>query len=142
MSLKEKSLLSLVIASSIFVAFLASLLYFQNAKEALGSVNIGSEGRATTTDATWSTATTKCKDSLVDRKVLTNIVIAKTSNATLYVYDATTTGPHSDHATTTLVAFPLTTVGSYTFDFIATRGLCVVVDTSVGVASSSIVTRP
>ncbi len=107
----------------------------------VGSVMPAGEYSATTTDSTWSTATTKCKDTLTGKLTLGSIIVTKTSNATLIVYDATTTGPHADHATTTIASFPLTTVGEYTFDVAVQRGLCVVVDTTVGVASTTITFR-
>ena len=111
---------------------------------ALGSVRVGDEYLATTTDAGWSiaTATGTCKDTITSNTILGSVIVTKTSNATLTIYDATTTTAHSLHPTTTIASFPLTTVGTYTFDVIAKRGVCVVVDTTVGVASTTITTRP
>lgn len=144
MTLTKKSLLSLIIAGALFVGFLAGLSYFKNAKEAVGSVFIGNEYQATTTDATWSTATLKCKDTLTGNKTLGSIVIPFTSNANIDIYDATTTGPHADHATTTIASFPSTAAGTYTFDVRLKRGLCVVVTNAAGegIASSTITFRP
>lgn len=133
-----KNILALTLLVAVFGAF--SLL-LQRPWETFGSVQVANEYQATSTNAGWSTATVQCKDTLTDKKVLGSIVVTKTSNATLTVYDATTTNAHSLHATTTIVTLPLTTVGTYTFDVEASRGLCVVVDTAVGVASSTITFR-
>lgn len=141
MQLTQKSLISLIIAVAMMIGLMVGLVLFQNSQKVYGSVVIGNEYKATTTDATWSTATGQCKDTLTGSKTLGSVVVSKTSNATLFIYDATST-VHSHHATTTLVAMPLTTVGTYTYDVTASRGLCVLVDTTVGVASTTITTRP
>lgn len=124
------------------LTFTANVSNYLSNQTAVGAVEIGNEYQATTTDATWSTATTRCKDTLTGNKTFGSIVVALTSNADIYVYDATTTGPHSDHPTTTIAAFPSTAAGTYTYDVKLKRGLCVVVDTTVGVASSTITSRP
>lgn len=142
MELTRKSLISLLVAGAVMIGFLMFSVISDKANTAYASVAIGNEYKATTTDATWSTATTQCKDTLTGSKTLGSIIVTKTSNAVINIYDATTTASHSNHATTTIASFPLTTVGTYTFDVTATRGLCVVVDTTVGVASSTITTRP
>lgn len=144
MSIIKKSLISFLIAGAVLIGFLVGLSYFNSSNKTLAGVNIGNEYKATTTDATWSTATAAgdCKDSLIDRKILGSVIVTKTSNAILNIYDATTTRAHSNHATTTLASFPLTTVGTYIFDVSATRGICVQVDNAVGYASTTITTRP
>lgn len=103
-----------------------------------GSVNYGSEYQSTTTDATWNT-----NNNLVvsGTGVLGSVVITLTSNAPLVFYDATTTGPHSDHATTTIASFKTTTAGTYVFDAYFTRGLVVETASTVGKASSTITYR-
>jgi len=144
MILSKKALVSLLITGALFVGFLAGLSYFQNAQKALGSVEVGNEYQATTTDATWSTAVNQCKDTLAGTapyKTLGSIVVTKTSNAILTITDATST-IHTDFATSTIASFPLTTVGTYTFDVKLKRGLCVQVDATVGVASTTITYRP
>lgn len=138
MKFHEKLLAVGVLAGLMFVT---ALLIVSNANKTEASVAVSNEYFATTTDATWSVATTQCKDTLIKNKTLGSVIITKTSNAVMNIYDATTTGPHSDHATTTIASFPLTTVGTYTFDVNAVRGLCVVVDITVGVASTTITTR-
>lgn len=120
---------------------LTLFLLMQNIQKVEGSVPVSNEYYATTTDTGWSTATVQCKDTLTSSKVLGSVIITKTSNAILNIYDATST-THSDYATSTIALFPLTTVGTYTFDVIAKRGICVVVNTTVGVASTTITTRP
>lgn len=141
MTITKKALVSLLITGALFVGFLAGLSYFQNAQKAIGSVEVGNEYQATTTNATWSTAVNQCKDTLTDSKTLGSIIVTNTSNATLTITDATST-IHTDFATTTIASFPLTTVGTYTFDVKLKRGLCVQVDTTVGVASTTITFRP
>lgn len=131
-----KNILALALLVAVFGAF--SLI--QRPWETFGSVQVASEYQATTTTSSWSTATTQCKDTITGFKTLGSIVVTKTSNATLNIYDATSTA-HTDYATTTIASFPLTTVGEYTFDVALNRGLCVVVDTTVGVASSTITFR-
>lgn len=131
-----------ILALTLLVAVLGVFsIIWQRPGEVQGSVAVANEYTATTTDAGWSTATTQCKDTLTSSKVLGSVIVTKTSNATLTVYDATTTASHSNHATTTIASFPLTTVGVYTFDVEVSRGLCVMVDTTVGVASTTITTR-
>lgn len=141
MTLTTKHLLTLIVTLALFIGILIGIELYKEAKIAHGSVFIGNEYQATTTDATWSTATTQCKDTLTASKTLGSIVVTKTSNATITVTDATST-IHSDFATSTIATFPLTTVGTYTFDVRAKRGICVTVDTTVGVASTTITTRP
>ena len=133
--------LALVVTSMFLTLMALVMVMSKDTKIAVGSVNVANEYSATTTDATWSTAVTGCKDTLTLSKTLGSVIVTKTSNAILNIYDATTTKSHSDHATTTIASFPLTTVGTYTFDVIANRGICVSVDTVVGVASTTITTR-
>jgi hypothetical protein len=145
MTIGKKSLLSLLIAGALFIGFLVGLSYFRNAQKASASVFIGNEYQATTTDSTWSgaVATGNCKaGGLTDFLVLGSIIVTSSSNADIYVYDATTTTAHSNHATTTIAAFPNVVAGTYTFDVRLKRGLCVIVTTTEGVASSTITFRP
>ena len=142
----NKKFLTLILGSMFLTLMALIIVATKDTKVAMGSVNVANEYSATTTDATWSTATTRCKDTFatttsLGSKTLGSVIVTKTSNATLNIYDATTTGPHSDHATTTIASFPLTTVGTYIFDVTASRALCFVVDTTVGVASTTITTR-
>lgn len=130
------------ILSFALVILVGTLTLFQvKPWEAVGSVMPAGEYVATTTDATWSGAVSQCKVLLTNSKTLGSVVVTKTSNAILTITDATST-THTDFATSTIASFPLTTVGTYTFDVTATRGLCVQVDTTVGVASTTITTRP
>lgn len=109
-------------------------------QRSFGSVSVTDEYSATTTDATWSAV--RCHDVIAGSRTLGSVVVTLGSNAPLNIYDATTTGPHSNHATTSLVSFKTTaTAGTYTFDVMAKRGVCIVVDTSVGVASTTITWR-
>lgn len=148
MTLTKKSLLSLIIAGAVFIGFLMGLIYFKDASQAGASVQIGNEYQGTTTDATWSGATAlgDCKTSgsggMASSTVLGSIIVSSTSNADIYVYDATTTTSHGAHATTTIAAFPNVVAGTYTFDVKLKRGLCVIVTTTEGVASTTITYRP
>lgn len=148
MTLTKKAIVSFLIAGAVFIGFMMGMIYFQDARDAIGSVAVGNEYQATTTDATWSgaTATGNCKvDSeggMASSKVLGSIIVVSTSNADIYVYDATTTTAHSNHATTTIAAFPNVVAGTYTFDVKLRRGLCVIVTTTEGVASTTITYRP
>lgn len=148
MTLKEKAIISLVVAGAIFAGFMFGISYFSKAQKALAGVDIGNEYKATTTDATWSgaVATGTCKadgaGGMASSTVLGSIIVSSSSNADIYVYDATTTRAHSDHPTTTIAAFPNVVAGTYTFDVKLKRGLCVIVTTTEGVASTTITYRP
>jgi len=104
-----------------------------------GSVAVSNEYNATTTDSNWNSSAGKLIKT--GSGTLGSVVVTLSSNAPLYLYDATTTGPHSDHPTTTLAAFSSTTAGTYTFDVSFMRGLIVVGQSSVGVASTTITSR-
>lgn len=130
---------SLGIAVIIGLIFVTAFLIVLNSQRAIGSVTVGNEYTATTTDSNWSA--NSCKQDLVKYKSLGSVIVTLTSNAPLEIYDATTTGPHADHATTSVAMFKTTTVGNYTFDVGLKRGLCVVGASTVGVASTTITTR-
>lgn len=131
-----------LLLGSMFLTLLALVAVMtKDVRSAFGSVMPGGEYYATTTDATWSGAVNQCRVLLTNNKTLGSIIVTKTSNATLTITDATST-IHTDHATTTIASFPLTTVGTYTFDVAANRGICIQVDTTVGVASTTITSRP
>jgi hypothetical protein len=135
---------SIVALALVFATNFTSYVSNLDNKEVQGSVSVGNEYQATTTNSTWSTAVNQCKDTLAGDapyKTLGSVIVTKTSNATLTITDATST-THTDFATSTIASFPLTTVGTYTFDVKLKRGLCVQVDTSVGVASTTITFRP
>jgi hypothetical protein len=143
-TLKDKLFLGLIVIA-IFATALA--IFSMNSNKALGSVAVSNEYLATTTDATWSGATTSgdCKadiaGGMASSTVLGSIIVSSTSNADIYVYDATTTRSHGAHATTTIAAFPNVVAGTYTFDVALKRGLCVIVTTTEGVASTTITYR-
>lgn len=133
MSQIQKILLTLAICLSIFA------LVLQTQKGAsFGSVSNGSEYNATTTDATWNTVANTV---VTGTGTLGSVIVTLTSNAPIAFYDATTTGPHSDHATTTIATFKTTTAGTYVFDAIFTRGLVVDTGSTVGKASTTITYR-
>lgn len=130
-----------ILAVAVLVAVIGVFSLLQTKPWAVfGSVEPGGEYVATTTDATWSIAVNQCKPLLTQGKTIGSVIVTKTSNATLTITDATST-IHTDFATSTIASFPLTTVGTYTFDVNVQRGICVQVDTTVGVASTTITFR-
>lgn len=132
----KKIVLGLIVLAILFTA----LLLVNRPERVEGSVSVANEYIATSTDATFDSK--QCKPVLTLYKSLGSVVVTLTSNAPLYIYDATTTGPHTDHATTTIAAFKTTTAGTYTFDVRATRGICVVAgEGTVGVASTTVTYR-
>lgn len=109
-------------------------------QRSFGSINdISSAYEATTTrasfDGTAMTATGASPKTLsVGQGTLGSVVIVGASAGTIDLYDATTTGPHSDYTgTTTLASFPFSsTVGTYTFDVKYTHGLMLVLSGTTG----------
>lgn len=70
---------------------------------------------------------------------LGSVVITGANTGIINIYDATTTGPHSDSATTTLASFPASTVaGTYIFDVTATKGI--LIELSAGLMPTSTIT--
>lgn len=142
----KKHIISGIIALALTMVVGLFAIVSQNPQKAEGSVVIGQEYSATTTESSLDLYK-KCMPLVATTtaslpKTLGSIVVTLTSNAPLYIYDATTTGPHSDHATTSIAMFKTTTVGTYTFDIRAKRGICVVAgESSVGTASTTITFR-
>lgn len=144
--MNNKHLISILISFvlTLGVAFFASW----HPESVKGSVSVSNEYLSTTTDATWSgaTATGNCKADVgggfASSTVLGSIIVTSTSNADIYAYDGTTTLAHSLYPTTTIAAFPNVVAGTYTFDVTLKRGLCVIVTTTEGVASTTITYRP
>jgi len=98
--------------------------------------------KATTTDTTWNIANipTKFKVLKTGSGTLNNVVITGATTATeLKFYNATTTGSHLDHATTSIGATNISTpAGTYGFNTSFTRGLIVEFPSALGAASSTI----
>jgi hypothetical protein len=134
--MKNKILLVIILVS---IAITAGIIWNVSQDRAYASVTVGNEYNATTTDANWNAQV--CKPVLTGYKTLGSVIVTLTSNAPLEIYDATTTSNHSDHATTSIALWKTTTVGTYTFDVQAKRGICVVGASTVGVASTTITTR-
>lgn len=141
--MKNKILLGLIVLFLMVTAYLVVSI----PQQASGSVTIGQEYTATTTESSLD-GYKKCMPVLATTtavasvRTLGSVIVTLTSNAPLYIYDATTTGPHSDHATTSIAMFKTTTVGTYTFDVRAKRGLCIVAgESTVGVASTTLTFR-
>lgn len=128
--------LTVIIGAILLTAF----LLVWNTQRAVGSIDFDFGGyQATTTDANFVAAPiTKLKVLKAAPGVLGSVVVTLTSNSPLNLYDATTTGAHSNHATTTIASFLTTTAGTYTFDVSFSRGLVVEVPSTVGAASTTI----
>lgn len=142
----NNKLLGLVLVSMVLTLTALILVVSRTPNIARGSVEVGSEYIATTTDSSLNSYK-KCMPvvaSTTPGATLGSVIVTLGSNAPLYIYDATTTGPHSDHPTTTIAAFKTTaTAGTYVFDVKVVRGICVVAgESTVGVASTTITTRP
>lgn len=109
----------------------------------LGSISSSGDAyTSTTTDTTWNTTTfpTGLKIIKTSSGILGSVVVSGATTATvLTFYDATTTGAHANHATTTIAKINTSTVaGTYTFDVAFGRGLVVEFPSALGAASSTI----
>lgn len=108
----------------------------------LGSSIGNIANKATTTDATWNVANlpTRFKVLKTGAGWLSNVTITGATTATaLNFYDATTTGSHNDHATTSIGIINVSTpAGTYVFDSAFSRGLIVEFPSAAGAASSTI----
>lgn len=120
MSKLQTILLTLAISSTLF----ALVLILRPQAVPFSGVNYGNEYRATTT-RTFTGGTLASYKVLSDQPgALGSIVITGANTGIIRFYDATTTGAHSDHATTTIAEIPASTVaGDYIFDAVTTRGL-------------------
>jgi hypothetical protein len=129
-----------MLAIIVGMIFLTSMLLTQIS---FGSVNDSSAGyEATTTrasfDGTALTATGASPKVLsVGFGSLGSVVITGAAAGTIDLYDATTTGAHSDYTgTTTLASFPASTAaGTYTFDVAYKRGLMLVLSGTTGTST-------
>jgi hypothetical protein len=129
----KKILLGLIVLALFVTAF----LLVNRPESAQGSVAVGQEYYATTTEATLSTSS--CMPILTSYKTLGSVIVTLGSNAGLRIYDATTTAAYAYGASSTIASFKTTaTAGTYTFDVRAKRGICVMSEGSVGVASTTI----
>lgn len=136
--MKNKILLGLIVLSILVTAF-GVILVSNKTETALASTSVGNEYMATTTDSTLSTSA--CMPVLSSFQSLGSVIVTLTSNAGLRIYDATTTNAYSYGASSTIATFKTTTVGTYTFDVRAKRGICIMSDGTVGVASTTITFR-
>lgn len=108
-------------------------------------VNLGAQNdtlKATTTDSTWNATAfpTKFKVLKTGSGYLGSVVISgATAAAGLNFYDATTTGPHANHATTSIAVLNVSSpAGTYVYNVSFARGLIVEFPSSLGAASSTI----
>lgn len=119
MSKLQTILLTLAITFTVFAIVLIS----RPQTVSFGSVNRGNEYTSTTTRNFSGTALTT-RVLTTDPGALGSITITGANTGIIRIYDATTTGAHSDHATTTLAEIPASAAaGTYVFDVISTRGL-------------------
>lgn len=131
----EKILLSFSITFSIFVV---GFMLFKNPQPVYGSVSQGSSYHSTTTRAFNGTALTNLSLLQLGPGDLGSVVITGAGTGVINIYDATTTGPHSDSATTTIASFPASTAaGTYTFDAQYYKGLIIEI---IGSAATSTIT--
>jgi hypothetical protein len=140
MNTLSKIQLAVVISLVLVLVTSFCLLVGTNQRVTLGSNTVGNDYYATTTDATWG-AYAGGKLVKSGTGSLGSVIVTLTSNGTLELYDATTTTNHSDHATTSLGLFRTTTAGTYVFDVEFKRGLVVVMNNTVGVASTTVTWR-
>lgn len=122
------------------IIFLTALLIGSNSQPVQGSVNDSSAAynSTSTEDANGSHAMTSPQILSLGYGTLGSVVITGASTGIINLYDATSTGAHSDYATTTLASFPASTAaGTYTFDAKYIRGLVVEL---VGTTGTSTIT--
>ncbi len=111
---------------------------FLTPKQTDASVSRFAEYQGTTTRAFNGTAMANLQLIQSGPGTLGSVVITGAGTGVINFYDATSTGPHSDYATTTIATFPASTAaGTYTFDVLFTRGLVYEI---VGTAATSTVT--
>lgn len=120
MSKLQTILLTLAITSTVFAIVLISR---PQTVTKFGGVNYGSEMQSTTTrDFAGTALTTRVLKT--EPGALGSITITGANTGIIRIFDATTTGEHSLHATTTLAEIPASAAaGTYVFDVIATRGI-------------------
>lgn len=132
---------SIAITAFLLVGFAMGL--YSRLNLAYGSVNDSSAGYESTStraafDGTTITATGAAPKVLsVGFGTLGSVVITGAAAGTIELYDATTTGVHTDYvSTTTLVQIPLSTVaGTYTFDLVYKKGLMLVLTGTIGTST-------
>lgn len=140
---KSLTLISIWTIAVVSILLIAGSVYFNSLKLVSGSVNDSSAAYESTTtrasfDGTAITATGAAPKTLsVGFGTLGSVVITGASAGTIDLYDATTTGAHSDYVgTTTLASFPLSTVaGTYTFDVQYKKGLMLVLSGTTGTST-------
>lgn len=131
---------SLLVVWGLVVVVLLGVLVLRPAPKS-GAVlgNFGAEAAyGTTTDQFGTVAVGGSKVLKTGPGVFEHVVITNETAGSFNVYDATTTGPHADHATTTLAKISASLAeGTYDFELAFSRGLLVEFQ-STNVASSTI----
>ena len=126
--------------NKIIVIFLFSVLVLINAIVIVKSFNntpVGSISSdafaytATTTDFTWANNQTNYVLKTGQGSLGSIVIGNATAVGTLYLYDATTTAAHANHATTTLAVINVGALsGTYIYDVAFTRGLVAVMSST------------
>ena len=130
-----KNTLGFITSGLLSLAIIVALLYvFKPENDALASVQIANEYRATTTATFlgWTAGTAKVLNDVPGG--LGSVVITGANTGTFELYDATTTNAllRTNQATTTLATFPTNAAaGTYTFDIVYKYGLIVQFTTNV-----------
>lgn len=137
MSKLEKILLSFSLTLTVFAI---GFMFVSQTKPVEGSVSFGNSYHSTTTRAFNGTAMANGQLVQTGPGDLGSVVITGAGTGVINIYDATSTGPHSDYATSTIATFPASTAaGTYTFDAQYYRGLLIEIVGSV--ATSTITYR-
>lgn len=100
-------------------------------QKSFGSVNDSSASYNSTTTRAFPAGTALTSPTTLSAGFgsVGSVVITGAATGVIVLYDATTTGPHSDHATTTIASFPASTAaGTYVLDARYDRGLVYVLE--------------
>ena len=120
----NKHLGKLLIFATCLVLFATFLFVNRQAQIASGSTSIVDAYYATSTRNHAGTPIQSYTVIKPGAGMLGSVVITGAAAGVINIYDASTTGPHSDYATTAIAVIPASLVaGTYTFDAVATRGI-------------------
>lgn len=131
--------ITIILSVVVVVLVLFGMVYVNTPKnpEIAASGFSNNDFYSTTTDSTFVIGTS-CTNLKIGPGALGGLIVTKTSNAPLYLYDATST-LWGAYGTTTLMSFVTTTVGNYTgLNASFTKGLLLCMPSTVGVASTTI----
>lgn len=132
--MNRKLLISLIVAFA-GLGVVSTALLFVDGRGPLGSVAVGGDFYATTTD---TQAVMENYRKICPAGSLGQVTITKTGAGSFNLYDATSTRTNGDWATTTIASFGASpTVGTYIFDAVLKRGLLIEFVDGAGLARSS-----